>query len=115
LTPDGFFGWWFEFGHVVPLETLKVGQKVKSGELIGYAEPVDGTAFDLQLWHSGKRLEYDKGIDSYINHATDALLAQYAKYGLTPENMIIPKAVRDAEPCLEFNKNPEEDVVNIGE
>lgn len=106
-------GWWFEFGHVEPLPGLKVGQKVESGQHIGYVEPIDGSAFDLQFYHSGKHVDWLKGIDSYFNHATSEIVTEYAAYGLMPENLIISKEFRDQNPCQGFNQNPETDHVMV--
>lgn len=106
-------GWWFEFGHVEPLENLKVGQKVASGQLIGYVEPSNGSAFDLQFYHSGKYVDWNKGIDSYINHLSAEVMAQYNKYGFNTENMVITKEYRDQHPCQGFNQNPMEDFIIV--
>ncbi len=106
MTKDG---WWFEFGHVEPLPDLKVGQPVQSGQLIGYVEPIDGSAFDLQFYHSGKQVDWYKGIDSFANHLTPEVEAEYAKYGLTLDQLIISKEYRDQNPCQGFNQNPEAD------
>lgn len=110
MTKDG---WWFEFGHVEPLPDLKVGQKVKSGQLIGYVESINGSAFDLQFYHSGKYVDWLKGIDSFANHFTPEVAAEYSQYGLTLDNMLISKEYRDQNPCQGFNQNPEEDHVVV--
>lgn len=106
-------GWWFEFGHVEPLPDIKVGQKVKSGDLVGYVEPKDGSAFDLQFYHSGRYVDWNKGIDSHVNHMTAEILADYAKYGLTPDSLVLTKEYRDQNPCQGFNQNPEADNVPV--
>ena len=106
-------GWWFEIGHVIPRLGLRAGQRVKSGELVGYAEPVDGSAFDLQFYHSGRHIDWLKGIDSYMNHLAPNVETYYAKYGLTPENMVISKNYRDQNPCQGFNNNPMEDQIVV--
>ncbi|OGM10703.1 hypothetical protein A2Z22_05345 [Candidatus Woesebacteria bacterium RBG_16_34_12] len=107
-------GWVFEFGHVEPLFNLKVGQKVVSGEVIGYYKAGDGHAFDLQLYHSGNvRSDMEVGIDSYISHLTPEVIEEYNKYSLTSDNLIISKQMRDQNECIRYDINPEDQFVNV--
>ncbi|MDO8508018.1 MAG: hypothetical protein Q7S53_05650 [bacterium] len=88
----------FEFSHVYFAGDFKVGDKVKAGELIGYAALGDkGNDFDLVL--SGTRLKNEKAYGSAFDHMTDSVLAEFAKYGVTPENNKFTKEYRDANPC----------------
>jgi len=82
-----------------------MGSKVKKGELIGYAyvQPT-GSSFDLALWtdREGRRQFGDDGsqiLDSMINHMTGSVLSELSRYGITKDNLIVSKEVRDAKPC----------------
>ena len=99
IDPNAVFG----LRHVVPVKNWKLGDTVKAGELIGYAS-LGNVQNDFDVDYVGRtfKLEGEKGIeimDSMFNHMTDSVLAEYAKFGLTPENTKFTKAERDAEPC----------------
>lgn len=102
--------WMFSLTHVKPKEDLKIGDKVKAGELIGYGtflvnEPGSPT-FDVVYgtmsipprkvdnWTS----PYGK-LDSVFNHMSTELLAQYEQKGITHESIIMSKEERDNNPC----------------
>ncbi|PIS43013.1 MAG: hypothetical protein COT24_00540 [Candidatus Kerfeldbacteria bacterium CG08_land_8_20_14_0_20_40_16] len=106
-------GWFFEIGHIVLVPNLKAGDKVSSGQLIGYFEAQNGWALDLQFYHSGKYIDMFQGIDSYINHLAPEVEAEYAKHGLQKEAIIISKEARDQNPCQGFDEHPEQDSVNV--
>ncbi|MFA6027861.1 MAG: hypothetical protein WC752_02965 [Patescibacteria group bacterium] len=94
----------FSLNHVNPIKDWKVGDEVKAGELIGYASLGDkDNDFDLDYTARYYKFEQkDQGIevlDSIFDHMTDSVLAEFAQYGLTPENTKFTKAQRDAEPC----------------
>lgn len=111
LAPSNSIGWFFAFGHVFPIDNLEVGATVKAGELVGYAHPENFDAFDLQLIHSGN-VSHWTGVDSFMLHLTPELVSEYARYGLTVENLVISKEWRDQHPLQGFNLNPEEDYVS---
>lgn len=102
--------WMFSFEHVMPRKGLKVGDRVKAGELIGYAsflvvERADPT-FDVIYGTMGlpmKTLDNWNSpfgnLDSIFNHMSDEVLAQYQKKGITKENIIFSKEERDKNPC----------------
>lgn len=105
--PDSSKLWTMEFGHVYPFPSLKNGSKVKAGELIGYAYVMEnGSSFDLALWldKEGARTFRDDGtqiLDSMLNHMPPPVLAEFSKYGVGKENLIVSKEFRDAHPCKE--------------
>lgn len=89
---------YFEFSHIYFVKDFKVGDKVKSGELVGYAALGDeGNDFDIVL--SGPRETMNAVFGSAFDHMTDSVLAEFAKYGITPENTKFTKEYRDANPC----------------
>jgi len=91
----------FEFGHLYFVKDFKVGDEVKAGELVGYAalaEKENDFDIDLFSWiyiNGGET----RAFDSAFSHMTDPVLAEFAKYGITPENTKISKEARDASPC----------------
>lgn len=105
--PDSSKLWTMEYGHVYPFSSLKIGSKVKAGELIGYAYIMEnGSCFDLALWldKEGARTFRDDGtqiLDSMLNHMTPEVLAEFGKYGVGKENLIVSKEFRDTRPCQE--------------
>lgn len=106
-------GWYFEFGHIEIVPSLKKGDRVRSGQLVGYFEAQNGYALDLQMFHSGRYIDMFKGIDSYMNHVTPALEAEYAIHGVTKDTAIVTKEERDRNPCPGFNKTPEQEFVSV--
>lgn len=88
----------FEFSHIYFVEDFKVNDKVKAGELIGYAALGDkGNDFDIIL--TGIESKQQPIFGSVFDHMTDEVLAEFAKYGITPENTKFTKEYRDANPC----------------
>lgn len=91
-----------ELGHIKLANKLKKGDKVKAGELLGYAVvPDEYNDFDLivRAIHYGRSENYIFMFDSLFNHMTDGLIAEYTAYGLMPEKLIYPKTLRDQNPC----------------
>lgn len=99
--------WTMEYGHVYPFANLKESSKVKAGEIIGYAYVQEkGSSFDLALWldKEGSRTFRDDGtqiLDSVLNHMTGEVLAEFSKYEVNKENLIVSKEFRDSHPCQE--------------
>lgn len=93
----------FGFRHVTPIKSWQLGDQVKAGELIGYALVAKGSNFDIDYVGRDFKQEgndkYIEALDSVFNHMSDAILAEFAEYGVTPENVIITKAKRDAQTC----------------
>lgn len=107
----------FSVTHVKPKKGLKMGDKVKAGELIGYGtflvnEPgfpgfdvVYGTMSippkKVDNWPS----PYGD-LDSIFNHMSTQVLAQYEQRGVTPENIVLSKEERDKDPCIYRDGGP---------
>lgn len=88
----------FEFSHIYFVKDFEVGDKITAGELIGYAALGEkGNDFDIVL--SGQKNSQSQIFGSAFDHMTDAILAEFAKYGVTPENTKVGKEYRDANPC----------------
>lgn len=103
VDPNAVFG----FGHVYFSRELKVGDKVNAGELVGYAA-LGNKEFDFDIDLNAKSYYQDKEIlGSAFDHMTESVLLEFAKYGITPENMKFSKEERDADPCL-YDTNPKQ-------
>ena len=90
----------FEFGHIYFVKDYKVGDSVKAGELIGYAALGEKlNDFDIDLWGALWTEEKQPILGSAFDHMTDSVLAEFAKYGITPDNTKISKEYRDQYPC----------------
>ncbi len=98
LAPtDGPSGWHFIFFHVDLLPTFnQAGAAVTAGEHIGFATLTHGSNFDMGLKQFGFRGQLFASPFEYMN---DAVLAQYAAHGITPNKIILTKEARDAAPC----------------
>lgn len=109
--------WMFSVIHIKPKEGLKIGTKVKAGELIGYGTFLKYPEFDpsfdivygtisipprkIDNWSS----PYGN-LDSIFNHMSKEVLAEYKQKFVTPENIIISKEERDSDPCVYRDKGP---------
>lgn len=103
--------WMFSVEHVRPRAGLRMGQKVRAGEIIGYAsflvkERVEPT-FDVIYGKMGlppKRIDNwtspFSDLDSIFNHMSDEVLGEYRQRGISKENIILSKEERDAKPCV---------------
>ncbi len=95
----------FGFGHLYFVGDIKVGDHVKAGQLIGYAALGEvGNDFDLDLTAKQKRTDKNSKEDievlgSVFDHMTPEVLAEFAKYGITPDNTKFSKEFREANPC----------------
>ena len=114
-------GWLFSFFHLDLLPSLKIDSTVRAGELIGYQNS-GVTYFDIAIRmfadkNTGKpfsslelrRLSESKDIRvtdikhvyaPVFDHMTTEVLHEYEKRGVTQQSSIIPKADRDANPCI---------------
>ena len=113
-TKKGFTArsaWALTILHIVPVETLKEGDAVKAGDLLGYVslELIPPYfAFDVTYAKMGTmpkqidnwRSPY-KALDSVFNHMNSTVLAEYDKrFGMgTAQDFSVAKAMRDASPC----------------
>jgi hypothetical protein len=107
VDPNAMFG----FGHLYLAKDYKKGDKVKAGELVGYAAvgcgKGGGCDFDIDLDTIGGTSAYKERevLDSIFDHMTPTVLAEFAKYGLTPKNTKVTKEYRDAHPCIYEGEN----------
>ena len=116
IESDAGSPWMFFFAHVTPL--VRVGDRVKAGDPVATVPPPDFMALGAGLRPT---VAFDMGLESVINggpayespflHMTDAVLAQFAARGFTPEKLIVPKETRDAAPCTEYNRSDAVDYV----
>jgi hypothetical protein len=96
--------WSMSILHLVVLDTLKNGQKVKAGDLIGH---VADRGIDLVYSSGGDGVKMIDGwespygaLDSVFNHMSDAVFDKYLSDSLKArQDMIYAKAFRDANPC----------------
>jgi len=89
----------FVFGHIYFVRELEVGDSVVAGELLGYAALGEtGNDFDIDLT-GGRSSEDVEVLGSAFDHMTPEVLAEFAKYGVTPENTKVTKEYRDANLC----------------
>lgn len=114
LPPIG--RWAFSVQHINIREGLERGNKVKAGELIGYAAVAGGNrnTFDV-VYAKGamfpKRLDNWNGpfseLDSVFNQMSKEVWALYQSRGVTSTaELIISKAERDQNPCLYKDQGP---------
>jgi len=85
-----------QIGHIYPLAGLQQGDQVEAGQLLGYGALNGGNELDLVIRSEPGSQEY---LYSFIGSMSPALLAQYADHGVTPGNVIVSEAYRDAHPC----------------
>ncbi len=109
LEPFQAPGWQFIFFHVDPLTEIQKGSKVEAGRLLGYANLKEAANFDIGLKYFRARQIFD----SPFNFMTGDLLAEYAIFGLTPDNIIIKKSKRDSRPCSFGQGSGEEDYLEL--
>jgi len=95
--------WKFIFFHVLPAVGIEEGTLVQAGEQVGTVSGDIHSNFDFAL----KQFSWKGQVfDSPFMHMTNSILDEYAAKGVTPENIILSKEARDAEPCpVEGTKN----------
>ena len=111
--------WMFSFEHVQPRKGLKLGDKIKAGELVGYAsflviertEPTfDAIYGKMAVPSAPKKLDNWNSpfadLDSIFDHMSKDVLAQYQKRGITREKIIVSKEERDRNPCVYRGQGP---------
>lgn len=84
--------------------------RIRAGEIIAYADLrscdernpkvqlLTPTSFDISSEGGGT-----SNFFSIFDHMDPSLLADWAQYGVTLDNVIIPKEARDADPCQGFD------------
>ena len=104
LTPDSISPrqWQFIFFHIDLEDSLKEGSAVKAGQLIGTANlnrgPDNATDnFDIAVKFT--RPLRRPAIDAPFNHATQSVLDEYKRYGVSANDLIISEEERDAVAC----------------
>ncbi len=100
--------WHFVFFHLTLRAGLKKGSQVKAGEVIGTARLTRGPEnftdnFDMAIKFT--RPFAAPAIDLPLAHATDTVMAEYANYGVTLNDLVIPKEFRDQNPCPTTNQS----------
>lgn len=105
--------WFITFGHFTLKEGFEVGSKVTAGEFIGTSTINDlykGPELGLNQDVSTETVKEQFVRGSLLDYAIDEVLAEYALYGLTPENVIYTKEYRDANPCTwdSTSENPDD-------
>lgn len=115
LVPP-FGVWSFSVQHIDIKPGLKMGDKVKAGDLIGYAAISEkrGDSFDIVYGKSGFPPKTVDGwtdpfadLDSVFNHMSDQVFARYQQKGLSSkEDLIISKEERDQNPCQYQGEGP---------
>ena len=98
-------GWNFIFFHIDLLPNIAKGSEINAGELIGYANLKGGANFDFGVKSFGFG---GQKFDSPFNYMSADVLSEYAKVGIDPDNILIPKETRDASPC-DFDQGSRED------
>lgn len=91
----------FIFDHIYFDKDFKVGDTILAGDLVGFgAVPEKINSFDILL--SGSvYIDHEDAmvLGSAFDHMSDSVLAEFAKYGITPKNTKFSKDYRDQNPC----------------
>lgn len=94
--------WQFVFFHIGLDPSLREGSPVSAGQKIGGANLARGPQgatdnFDIAMKIT--RPLHRPAVDAVFHHMTPELLAEYARLGVTPADLIIPEEYRDAHDC----------------
>ena len=95
--------WKFSVLHLIVASSLKEGDKVKAGQIIGKVadrgvDIVYGIGGGGEKVIDGYQSPY-VALDSTFNHMNESLLAQYKTYGVQQSDMVYSKEFRDKNPC----------------
>jgi len=75
----------FEFGHIYFTKIFKVGDSVRSGQLLGYAALGDpGFDFDIDLTGKSRAPDGAEILGSIFDHMSKKVLDAFAVHGITP-------------------------------
>lgn len=104
LARDSIFPrlWHFVFFHIDLRDDLKENSQVKAGEVIGTANLARGPEKSTDNFDMAVKFTRPMAIPAVefpMAHFSNNLLAEYARYGITPENMTITKEYRDKNLC----------------
>lgn len=94
--------WQFIFFHIDLRDDLGQGSKVKAGEVIGTAYMTRGGEnatdnFDMAVKFMKPMAA--PAIDEPFAHMSDEVLAEYARYNVTPDSVVIAEEYRDQNLC----------------
>lgn len=109
----GFFSrssWMLTILHIIPVDSLKKGDTVKAGQLVGHValEKIPPYySFDVTYSKMGTFPKKVDGwnspyaaLESVFDHMDSSVLAQFQRFGTTtPESFVVSKSARDASPC----------------
>lgn len=108
--------WTFSVQHIDIRPDLKLGDKVKAGELIGWlaVSQTRGDSFDIVYGKSGfppKKIDNWTNpfadLDSVFNHMSDEAFVEYQEIGFSSkEDFVISKEQRDQNPCQYQGEGP---------
>ncbi|HLC49693.1 MAG TPA: hypothetical protein VJI96_04905 [Candidatus Andersenbacteria bacterium] len=101
--------WQFVFFHINLDPSLRKGSPVSAGQKIGYANLARGPEratdnFDIGMKFT-RPLHQPAG-DQVFSHMTPSVLAEYARYGITPESLTITEEYRDIHDCAILPQAP---------
>ncbi|MFA5052248.1 MAG: hypothetical protein WC544_04315 [Patescibacteria group bacterium] len=110
--------WSMSILHLVVLDTLKNGDEVKAGDLVGH---IPDKGIDLVYSAGGEGVKMIDGwespygaLDSVFNHMSDAAFSQWLGDNVRDRSdLIYTKEFRDANPCqLETSSNAQDAQLN---
>src|SRR3989344_3181502 len=104
LTPHSISPrqWHFVFFHINVKQGLEKGSNVKAGDVIGTANlkrGPDGTTGNFDIAIKFTRPLHRPALDAPFNHATQSVLDEYKKYGITASDLLISEEERDTVAC----------------
>lgn len=102
--------WMLTILHIIPTDSLKQGDAVKAGQLVGHValEKIPPYfSFDVTYSKMGTFPKKVDGwnspyaaLESVFSHMDASVLAQFQRFGATtPESFVVSKTTRDASPC----------------
>lgn len=109
--------WEVSYLHLDVLDSVKKWQKVKSGQIVGYAsnkgvDVVYSSRGGLGVKNiDGYQSPYG-ALDSVFNHMSADLLTKYQAKGISQNDLIYTKEQRDADPCQYVENSPNEAQLN---
>ena len=94
--------WQFVFFHINLDPSLRKGSPVSAGQRIGYANLARGSQGDTDNFDIGMKFTrplHQPAGDEVFSHMAPSVLAEYARYGITPEDLTIAQEYRDIHDC----------------
>ena len=94
--------WQFVFFHINLDPSLRKGSHVTAGQRIGWANlerGQDRATDNFDIGMKFMRPLHQPAGDEVFTHMTPAVLAEYARYGIASDALVIPEAYRDAHDC----------------